>query len=181
MISSLGSRRGGDAPSLSCLDGPQNPDGQEGTPWSRVSRPSSSASPPSGLPCCHPTRVAPRAARSVISRGATGCSRRSRPGRSSGDRCCTATPPAVIGPSGRAYGSVRRHPVQPARTSRGASAPASSSASEPRCSAPPWTTGGGRAIARFSLRARGARCLPLRPCRRRSGNRRHSGRGVDGP
>ncbi len=50
-----------------------------------------------------------------------------------------------------------------------------------RCSDPPWTKGGGMAIARFSSMARGAPCPIPRPSRRRSASRRSSGRGAAFP
>ena len=71
---------------------------------------------------------------------------------------------SAICPMCRAYGSARQPTVKPAPNSRGASSRSSSSASERRCSDPPWTKGGGMAIARFWSMARGARCPILRPC-----------------
>jgi hypothetical protein len=149
--------------------------------WSHTSPPSFSASPPSGLPCCNPKRFSPRAARWDISRGATGCSRRSPPASSSCDRCCLATPPVALSPMCRACGAARPPTVQPARHSHCASALASERASALRCSAPPWTTGDGMALVPVAARARGARGLLPRPSRTPSAHRRRRGRGAAAP
>jgi hypothetical protein len=154
---------------------------QEVTPWSRGSPRSFNGLPASGRRGGNLTPCSPGVARSGRRHGATVCSRRSPPSRDSCGRCGLATPPAAIGPSSRVGGAVRRPPVTPAPDARGAFLPAAWSAAAARCSTPPWTKGGGRAIAPFGARARGARCLPLQPCRRRSGSRRRRGRGAAFP
>jgi hypothetical protein len=154
---------------------------QEVVRWSHTSPPFSSASPPSGLLCCNPKRFSPRAARWGISRGATGCSRRLPPSSYSCYRFCMATPPVAISPMCRACGSARQPTVKRAPNSRGASSLSSSSASELRCSDPPWTTGDGMGIRPFSSMARGVRCpIPL-PSRTPSANQRSRGRGAASP
>jgi hypothetical protein len=128
-----------------------------------------------------PERFSPRAARWVISRGATGCARRSPPSRYSCCRFCMATPPVAISPMCRACGAARQPTVKPAPNSRCASSLSSLSASAQRCSDPPWTQGDGMAIGPFSSMAPGARCPILRPSRMPSANRRSSGRGAAFP
>jgi hypothetical protein len=82
---------------------------------------------------------------SGIPPGAIACSRRSPPCSSSCGRFCMVTPPAVISPICRAYGSRRRRTLKPVPDSRCASLTSSWSASAAPCSEPPWTKGDGRA------------------------------------
>ena len=107
----------------------------------RTSPPPCNASPANG-PCCgHPTPFSRCAGRSGRPHGATACSRRSPPCRASCDRCCMATPPAVICPIRRGCGSRRRPPVKRVQNSRCVSSLSSWNASAAPCSESPWTTG----------------------------------------
>jgi hypothetical protein len=81
----------------------------------------------------------------------------------------------------QACGAVRRPPVRLVPHSRGAAVTFCSSASAVRYSAPPWTTGGGRAIARVWSMARDGPCPIPWPCRPPSARRRSRSRGAAFP
>jgi hypothetical protein len=93
--------------------GSKTPLVQAVTPWSRVSPPSVNGGQARGPRGCHPPPCSRWVARSGRPRGATVCSRQSPPCRYVCGSCCTATPPVVICPMCRAYGSVRRPTVMP--------------------------------------------------------------------
>jgi len=92
-----------------------------------------------------------------------------------------ATPPAAIGPIGRACGAGRRPTVKPAPDARGASWTAAGRTSAAWGRELPWTTAGGRALARVWSRAREAPGPRRRPGRPPAANRRSRGRGAAAP
>jgi hypothetical protein len=154
---------------------------QEVIRWFRRSPRLCHASPARGPRWSNPKLSWPCVVRAGRLPGASACSRPSPPYSSSCCRFCLGTPRAALCPIRRAYDSRRQPPVKRGPHSRGASLTAASSASEPRCSAPPEMKRGGMGIAPFSSRARAAPCLTLRPCRRRSVSQQRSGRGAAFP